>query len=156
LTPRSPRAGGPPIWVGGRADAALRRAAHRADGYLGYFLDARGLEARAAKLATLRATCPDLERRRSPLVLAVHCFVRCESSRETALARADARLGRLYGHGADGAAKRFAVLGTRDDCAGQLAELSRAGAEHVVLSPIAESEPDLMEQLEALAPLREP
>jgi probable F420-dependent oxidoreductase len=154
LAPRSPRAGGPPIWVGGRAESALRRAAFLGDGYLGYFLDARGLATRAKQLAELRAGAPDPACRTRPLALAIHCFVRIEATREAALGRAQLRLGTLYGDGANGAAQRFALLGTLEDCRAQLAALAAAGAEHVIVSPIAESEADLAEQLSAAAELR--
>jgi len=43
LAPKPAQPAGPPIWIGGRSDAALRRAAWLGDGYLGYFLDAKGI-----------------------------------------------------------------------------------------------------------------
>src|SRR5207248_7858581 len=35
IGPRPLQAGGPPIWLGGNADAALRRIGRQADGYVG-------------------------------------------------------------------------------------------------------------------------
>jgi alkanesulfonate monooxygenase SsuD/methylene tetrahydromethanopterin reductase-like flavin-dependent oxidoreductase (luciferase family) len=41
MLPLPHHCGGPPIWCGGRANAALRRAAELADGYLSYSDDDR-------------------------------------------------------------------------------------------------------------------
>lgn len=54
IEPRSPRAGGPPIWVGGSSDAALRRAALLGDGWLPQGPPKMGMRAAVAHLRDLR------------------------------------------------------------------------------------------------------
>ena len=55
LNPLPPRASGPPIWIGGRADAAVRRAAAAGDGYLGFLLDGPGFATRMRQVRALDA-----------------------------------------------------------------------------------------------------
>ena len=50
LRPPPVRAGGPPVWVGGVADAAVDIAARVADGWNGWGLDAEGFETQARRL----------------------------------------------------------------------------------------------------------
>jgi len=150
ITPAPLQASGPPIWVGGRSEAALRRAASLADGYLGYFLDAAGVQARVARLRDLRAEATDERRREIPLTMAMQTFVRTENDRERALSRVTARLGAMYGAETQRAAGRFAIVGTREDCRQRLAELAEAGVEHLIFSPVLVSD-DLEDQLERLA-----
>ena len=150
IAPAPLQPGGPPIWVGGRSEAALRRAAWLGDGYLGYFLDPPGVRARLARLRDLRAEAPDAERRGAPLTMAMQTFVRTEDDRERALARVTARLGAMYGAETERAAGRFAIVGTQEDCRRRLTELADAGVEHLICSPVVESD-DLEEQLERLA-----
>jgi alkanesulfonate monooxygenase SsuD/methylene tetrahydromethanopterin reductase-like flavin-dependent oxidoreductase (luciferase family) len=38
MEPKPATLGGPPIWIGGRAEAALKRAAHHGDGWMPYVL----------------------------------------------------------------------------------------------------------------------
>ena len=66
VAPRSPRAGGPPIWVGGSSVPALRRAARRGDGWLPQGPPAMGMRAaieliRAERLAAHGPDAPPID-----------------------------------------------------------------------------------------------
>jgi len=152
LSPAPAQPGGPPIWVGGRSEAALRRTAWLGDGYLGYFLDAAGLRARMARIRELRAQAPDPARRDTPLTCATMVFARIDDDGTRALAVGERRLGALYGSGMESAAGRFGVLGTAAECRERVAGLAEAGVQHLLLSPIVDG--DLDTQLERLSALR--
>jgi alkanesulfonate monooxygenase SsuD/methylene tetrahydromethanopterin reductase-like flavin-dependent oxidoreductase (luciferase family) len=44
MEPKPATPGGPPIWIGGRAEAALKRAAHHGDGWMPYVLTPKRIE----------------------------------------------------------------------------------------------------------------
>lgn len=152
IAPLPLQAGGPPIWIGGRAEAALRRAAWLGDGYAGMFLDAAGVRKRAERIRELRASAPDPARRDAPFTMATQVFVRVDDDRQRALDRIGARLGSMYGAATSRAAGRFAMAGTIDDCRRHAAELAAAGTEHFIFSLVA-GEDEVEEQLERLARL---
>jgi probable F420-dependent oxidoreductase len=135
-----------PIWVGGRSEAALRRAAHLADGYIGYLVDADGFRKRMSRIREMRAG----ERRDAPFTAALVAFARIGEKRAAAVERTAARLGAMYGAATAPAAARFAIAGTADDCRARVAALAAAGVEHLVLSPIATLE-EYDEQLVGLS-----
>lgn len=68
--PRTP--GGPPVWVGGQSDAALRRALRFADGWHGSVRDPAGLAEVRGRLAVL---AEGLDRNPASLRLSSVCFV---------------------------------------------------------------------------------
>jgi hypothetical protein len=85
----------------------LRRAAHLADGYTGYLVDADGFRKRMSGIRETRGEVTDAERRNPPFTAALVAFARIAESR------------------------------TADDCRERVAALAAAGVEHLVLSPIA-------------------
>ena len=117
IEPAPARRGGPPLWVGGRSDAALRRAAELGDGWIPIWVSAegfrRGLEQlpeRVVPAVTLPAHVGDKR------TLAEHL------SRRYA--------GVMSEHVVD----RYCVAGTPDECAARVREYVEAGARHVVFN----------------------
>jgi probable F420-dependent oxidoreductase len=150
IEPTPTRNGNLPIWVGGRSEAALRRAAHLADGYIGYLVDADGFRKRMSRIRELRGEIADAALRNAPFTAGLVAFARIGESRDAAVERTASRLRAMYGAATAPAAARFAIAGTADDCREHVAALASAGVEHLVLSPIATLD-EYDEQLTALA-----
>src|SRR5207244_11903309 len=55
IDPKPVQPGGPPIWIGGRSDAALARAGRQGDGWISYVVTA---ERYAQSLDKIRAAAP--------------------------------------------------------------------------------------------------
>jgi probable F420-dependent oxidoreductase len=137
LLPRPVQPGGPPIFCGGRAEAALERIGRLADGWISYVVTPdrfrAGLEtiARAAKSRDRR-----LERFGSAHLL----FVRIDDSHEASLEHATAHLSRRYAMDFRRAAERYAALGRPSEVAARIAEFARAGARHLILDLVGPAE----------------
>jgi probable F420-dependent oxidoreductase len=151
LNPLPSRPQGPPVWIGGRADAAIRRAAAVGDGYLGFLLDAPAFAKRMRQLRALAA-----ERGRDPaaIVAGLVTFAHVARDAEAAIDAVTRRLEANYGVPMRAAVERYGVVGTREQCIARVRSLAAAGVEHLVLaSPFRGAEFD--EQLEELAKLKE-
>lgn len=135
----------PPLVVGGRSEAALRRAARFADGWLGVWLSPSGLarsRERLAELATQQGR-PAPE----PMLLA---FVAVGD--DDAACRADAA--RLYQGQYDldyEQVERWTLTGSVEAVVDALGSYREAGARSLALIPCR---PDLVGQVEALAEVR--
>lgn len=131
LRPPPLQPGGPPIWCGGRSDAALRRCGRMADGWVSYVVTPsryrEGLET-IAKAATGR----EIERFGTGHLL----FVRIDDSSESALDAAAAHLSERYAMDFREAARRYAALGRPEDVAERIDAFREAGVRHLVLDPV--------------------
>jgi probable F420-dependent oxidoreductase len=143
LLPRPFQHGGPPLWVGGRSEAALRRAGHLADGWLASSVTpaevARGIE-------TIRKHAADTGRQLPEDhygVLIPYCFA---NSSEEALRIAGPSIRRRQ----DLAPSEYCALGTPDAVQKRLRDYVKAGATKFVMRPFGPREL-IRAQLERLA-----
>jgi len=147
LKPPPAQSGGPPIWIGGRSDAALRRTARYGDGYVGYLLSPESFRERFTRIRTL---ADENGRVGQPITAALMTFAVVDPDRSTALQRAGAILGAMYGRSMESAAARYCIAGTADDCSAAAQRYADAGVEHLVLTPLAYGD-GTADQIRALA-----
>ena len=100
--------GGPPIWCGGRSEAALRRAGKQGDGWISYVVTP---EQFAASLATIEAARAEAGRAAEPFGTGHLLFCRLDDSYERALDDATALLSKRYAMDFRKAAQRYCALG---------------------------------------------
>ena len=147
IEPGPTRPDGPPLLVGGRSPAAVRRAARHADGWLPYMVSTRRYADGLAELdRQARAAGRDPEAFHRVVVLFAHVDEDGERARTEALEHLSRRYGmRFERHHVE----RLCVVGTPEECRARLAAYEEAGAEHVSLNP-AVDERGFLEQVERL------
>jgi len=151
LDPLPHRPAGPPIWVGGRADAAIRRAASAGDGYLGFLLDTPGFASRMRRVRELAAA-----RGRDALSIAggLVTFAHVRRDSRAAIEAVAQRLEANYGVPMRAAVERYGLVGELEACVDRAHALAEAGVEHLVLASPFRGE-DFDAQFVQLAKLRE-
>ena len=135
----------PPIWVGGRGDAALERAAWVGDGWLSIWMTTERIRTSAEALA---ARAEALGRPRPALGLAISVHIDADEGRAREVAQEYTEA--MYGMPFDKVA-RYTPVGSAERVAEQIAAYAEAGIEEFVVTPLAR-EP--REQIERLAALR--
>jgi len=137
----------PPIWIGGRSDAALARAGRQGDGWMSYVVQA---DRYAQSLDKIRAAGG----RRGPLDGQVHGGtpgVHHDRRDYEAAKRAWVGvLSKRYAQDFEPLAKRYGVIGTPEQCAEQLERFRTAGCNYFVMSAIGDPR-DERAQHEAIA-----
>lgn len=136
--------GGPPIWCGGRKEAALRRAGRMADGWLSYVVTP---DQYRAGLQTIQRAGEETDRDLSQFGTGHLLFVRLAESYESALEYATEKLSARYEMDFSKPAKRYCALGTAEQVAASIREFHAAGVRHLVVDFIAER-PDQIEQID--------
>jgi probable F420-dependent oxidoreductase len=130
MQPPARQPGGPPIWVGGRADAALARAGRLADGWISYVVTP---ETYRAGLETIAAAADAAHRNIEHFGTGHLLFARLDVSYEHALDAAAATLSHRYAMDFRRAAERYAALGRPEQVAAKIRAFHEAGVRHVVL-----------------------
>ena len=133
MMPRPKQAGGPPIWCGGRAPAALARCGRLADGWMSYvvtpdmYAEGLGKIAEAAQSAGRK----DIEFGTAHLL-----FARIGKDYDTALKPAAESLSERYAMDFTKATKRYAAIGTPDDVAEKMNSFIAAGVRHFIMDMV--------------------
>jgi alkanesulfonate monooxygenase SsuD/methylene tetrahydromethanopterin reductase-like flavin-dependent oxidoreductase (luciferase family) len=145
LAPRPQQQPYPPIWVGGRSEAALRRTARFGSCWLGYLVSNRRLQ---EGLQQIHALAPTYGREPTSIQGGMLLFTVIARDYETGKQMAIANLSRRYNQPFDTLVDRYCVFGTPEQCLEKLQTFIDAGMSHVVLSFTcpAEQVPEQLEQ----------
>jgi probable F420-dependent oxidoreductase len=130
MRPPARQASGPPMWCGGRSDAALKRAGVLADGYHAYVVTP---EMYRDALGKVEAAAQAVGRTLAGYGTGHLLFARIDDSYEKALDVAAASLGKRYAMDFRKAAQRYAALGRPDQVAETIRKFHAAGVRHLVV-----------------------
>jgi probable F420-dependent oxidoreductase len=147
IDPKPVQRPGPPIWIGGRSDAALTRAGRQGDGWMSYVVQP---ERYAQSVSKIRAAAAEAGRTLDGFAFAHLAFVTLGRDWESAKAVWTEHLSRRYAQDFEPLARRYGIIGTPEQCAEQLARFEAAGCTDVILNAIGPPEAE-REQLERLA-----
>ncbi|HEV8437450.1 MAG TPA: LLM class flavin-dependent oxidoreductase [Methylomirabilota bacterium] len=147
IDPKPVQKPGPPIWIGGRSDAALRRAGRQGDGWVSYLVQP---ERYAQSLEKIRAAATEAGRSLDGFTTAHLVFITVGRDYEAAKATWARLLSQRYAQDFTPMAERYGILGTPSQCAEQLERFVEAGCRYVLMNPISDL-PDQREQIERIA-----
>ena len=133
LNPPPAQRGGPKVWVGGRTDAAMSRAARLGDGWLPYLYRPSHY---SRSVDTLKGLLAKRGRTADGFGWGLHLMTALAATREESisLAAASLRAGYKYDGSYEELAERYVLLGPPDAAANRLEEFHDAGARDVLLS----------------------
>ncbi len=134
----------PPIWFGGSAPPALRRAVRHGDGFFG--AGSTTTAAFAEQVSIVRHELEQRQRDPSSYQIAKRVYIVVDDDAERARQRMAAELVRIYGEFGR-RLEPVAVTGPPDACAAGLRAVADAGAEMILLTTVVEQ----AEQMERLA-----
>jgi len=135
----------PPIWIGASRPAALRRAAQVADGFFG--AGSSTTAAFAEQVPIVREALAEAGRDPAGFRFAKRVYIYVDDDAERAHLRTVELLDRIYGSSRRTDLESPSIAGPPDACAAALGEVAAAGAELILLHPVA----DDTEQMERLA-----
>jgi alkanesulfonate monooxygenase SsuD/methylene tetrahydromethanopterin reductase-like flavin-dependent oxidoreductase (luciferase family) len=119
----------PPVWIGGRSEAALRRVARFGDGWFAYLVSPR-------RLADGRERILELVTEHRPgarVQIGVQMFGYVAPTREVGRRMVMEDLARWYGQPFDAIVDRYCAFGTPAECAETVRQFVDAGADLVVI-----------------------
>jgi probable F420-dependent oxidoreductase len=131
LLPRPAQQPHPPLWIGGRSDAALRRTARFANGWLGYLVSGQRLR---QAMQTLHELAPTYGRDPEDIQGGMLLFTAIAKDYETAKQMAIAHLSRRYNQPFDHLVERYCALGTPEQCLETIATFTEAGMTNLAFS----------------------
>jgi probable F420-dependent oxidoreductase len=133
LQPGPVQPGGPPIWLGGRSPAAVRRAGRFGDVWMPYMYTPEQL---AASLAEVRAAAEAAGRDPAGVRGAVFCWGGVDPDPAASRREVVDGVGAVYRQDFDRLADRYLLHGDPARVAARVREYADAGADTLVFSPV--------------------
>jgi probable F420-dependent oxidoreductase len=133
LDPKPVQTSGPPIWIGGRSDAALARAGRQGDGWVSYVVQP---ERYAQSLDKIRKAAAAAGRSLDGFAAAHLAFVTVGRDYESAKTVWTEALTKRYAQNFEPLAGKYGIIGTPEQCAESLQRFRAAGCNYVILNPI--------------------
>lgn len=137
LDPGVVQPGGPPLWLGGRSPAAIRRAGRVADVWLPYMYTPEQL---ATSLAEVRAAAEAAGRDPAAVRGAVFCWGGVDPDAARSRQEVVDGVGAVYRQDFTRLADRYLLHGDPDRVLARVREYADAGAETVVFSPVGDGD----------------
>ena len=147
IDPKPVQQPGPPIWIGGRSDAALARAGCQGDGWVSYVVQP---ERYAQGVDKIRAAAAAAGRALTGFEFAHLAFITVGRDWESAKTVWAQHLSRRYAQDFEPLARKYGIIGTPEQCAEQLARFAEAGCTYIICNVIGEPK-DERDQLERIA-----
>jgi probable F420-dependent oxidoreductase len=135
IDPKPVQRPGPPIWIGGRSDAALARAGRQGDGWISYVVQA---ERYKQSLEKVQGAAAAAGRTLETFVPAHLTFITVGPDYETAKATWVRLLSIRYAQDFGPLAGKYGVIGTPAQCAEQLQKFVDAGCRYFVMDSIVD------------------
>ena len=151
LLPKSYQQPHPPIWVAGRSEAAMRRAALLGDGWYPYLFTVRRLK---ATNDTVRQIAEEAGRDLTGFHWGLNQPTAIAADREEALAIAVAHVGQRYvtpERSAEDIAQALCLTGTPQDCIKGIEERIEAGVRDFIFGFLSPDPAGLYRQMETMA-----
>lgn len=147
MLPKPMQAGGPPIWCGGRSEAALRRAGRMADGYVSYVVTPEMFKSFLEQIAK---SAEQAQRELTRFDTAHLLFFRIDDSFEASWDIATEHLSERYASDFRNPTKKYCALGRPEDLAEKIQAFRDAGVRHMIMDPVSPPE-QRYEQIERFA-----
>ena len=147
IDPKPVQKPGPPIWIGGRSDAALARAGRQGDGWVSYVVQP---ERYAQSLDKIRSAAAAAGRKLEGFAAAHLAFVTVGRDYESAKAVWAEALTKRYAQNFEPLARKYGIIGTPEQCVEAIERFRAAGCNYVILNPIGPATQE-REQVERLA-----
>jgi probable F420-dependent oxidoreductase len=148
IDPKPVQRPGPPIWIGGRSDAALTRAGRQGDGWMSYVVQP---ERYAQSVEKIRTAAAATGRALDDFAFGHLAFITVGRDWESAKRVWVEHLSKRYAQDFEPLARKYGIIGTPEQCAEQLRRFEAAGCNYVVFNAIGapEDEPEQIERIAA-------
>ena len=147
IDPKPVQKPAPPIWVGGRSDAALARAGRQGDGWISYVVQPERYQQSVTKI---EAAAEAAGRSLAGFEKAHLTFITVGKDYESAERVWVDRLSKRYAQDFGPLARKYGIIGTPAQCAEQLQRFIEAGCSYFVLDAICDAS-DEARQIEIFA-----